>query len=125
MQVVDFNQFGSAKPPQTGDDQHCAQCEAMLADMLDGTLSATDQAAFDLHMSICANCSAMLADAQRGQAWLEMLKSPRPEPSADLLERILAQTCNAQTGDVQTGGVQTLKQPHLVIGKQRSAHPMW
>jgi hypothetical protein len=34
----------------------------------------------------------MLGDARRGVAWLELLKHPRPEPSADLLERILAQT---------------------------------
>jgi hypothetical protein len=90
--VADFNQFGSAKPGLTGDPQHCAQCEAMLADALDGTLSAEDQATFDLHMVGCATCAAMLADVQRGAAWMEMLRSPRPEPSAALLERILAQT---------------------------------
>jgi hypothetical protein len=87
----------------------------MLADALDGTLSAADQATFDLHMTACSTCSAMLADARRGADWLEMLKSPRPEPSADLLERILAQTSNAQT----------FNQPQLVAGKQRSAHAMW
>lgn len=108
--MADFNQFGSAQPPQSSDAQHCAQCEAMLADALDGTLSASDQAAFDLHMLACATCSAMLADAQRGAAWLEMLKSPRPEPPADLLERILAQTCN---------------QPQMVAGKQKPAHSIW
>jgi len=90
--VADINQFGSAKPPQTADAEHCAQCEAMLADALDGTLSAADQATFDLHMVGCATCAAMLADAQRGAAWMEMLRSPRPEPPAALLERILAQT---------------------------------
>jgi hypothetical protein len=90
--VADFNQFGSVKPDQPGDPQHCAQCEAMLADALDGTLSPADQAIFDLHMIGCPACSTMLADAQRGAAWMEMLKSPRPEPPASLLERILAQT---------------------------------
>jgi hypothetical protein len=84
----------------------------MLADALDGTLSVEEQAAFDLHMISCSACSAMLADAQRGADWLEMLKSPRPEPSAALLERILAQTCNAS-------------QPQLVPGKQRSARGLW
>jgi len=98
--VADFNQFGSAKPDLTGDPQHCAQCEAMLADALDGTLSAADQATFDLHMAGCVTCAAMLAGAQRGAAWMEMLHSPRPEPPAALLERILAQT-SAQTS-VQT-----------------------
>jgi hypothetical protein len=92
----------------------------MLADALDGTLSASDQAAFDLHMAGCSTCSAMLADARRGADWLEMLKSPRPEPPAELLERILAQTCNAQAIDTQSSTA-----PQLSAGKQRSLHSMW
>ena len=108
--MADLNQFGSAQPPQSTEAQHCAQCEAMLADVLDGALSASEQAAFDLHVSTCTSCSTMLADAQRGAAWLEMLKSPQPEPSPALLERILAQTCN---------------QTPVVAGKQKSAHTMW
>jgi hypothetical protein len=64
----------------------------MLADALDGALSAADQAIFDMHMAHCGACSQMLADARRGAAWLEMLRDPRPEPPAALLERILAQT---------------------------------
>lgn len=99
----------------------------MLADALDGTLSRAEQAMFDLHMTTCSACSAMLADAQRGADWLEMLKSPRPEPSAALLERILAQTCNAQPGG-QTGtqfdAQSAAGQPQLVIGK-RAGHGLW
>ena len=64
----------------------------MLSDALDGTLSAADQATFDLHMIGCPSCAAMLADAQRGASWMEMLKSPRPEPPATLLDRIIAET---------------------------------
>ena len=105
--MADINQFGSAKPPQTADAEHCARCEAMLADALDGTLSAADQAAFDLHMIGCESCSDMLADAQRGAAWMEMLKSPRPEPSAALLERILAQTSGQTAAEAK---------PHIVLG---------
>jgi hypothetical protein len=40
-------------------------------------------------------CSQMLADARRGAAWLEMLRTPAPEPPAALLERIL---CPDQRG---------------------------
>jgi hypothetical protein len=87
----------------------------MLADALDGTLSPAEQAMFDAHMASCSTCSAMLADAQRGADWLAMLKSPRPEPSAALLERILAQTCNAETAN----------RPQLVTGKQRSGSNLW
>ena len=109
----DLNQFGSAKPTQSGDPQHCAQCEAMLTDALDGTLSAADQAAFDLHLLICGPCSTMMADAQRGAAWLEMLKSPRPEPPSALLDRILAET-SGQTSGATSAKTAPLPVPFLV-----------
>jgi hypothetical protein len=64
----------------------------MLPDVFDHTLSPDEQAIFDRHLAICPDCSRMFIDAQRGAAWLEMLRSPRPEPTADLLERILAST---------------------------------
>ncbi len=95
--MADFNKFGSGGPGGPGDPQHCAQCEAMLVDALDGTLSKADQATFDTHMIGCPSCAALLADAQRGAAWMEMLKSPRPEPPAALFERILAQTSGKST----------------------------
>jgi hypothetical protein len=79
----------------------------MLTDALDGVLSATDQATFDLHMVGCPTCAAMLADAQRGAAWMEMLKSPRPEPPTALLERILAET---------SGKAAALANPPIVLG---------
>jgi hypothetical protein len=112
--VADFNQFGSAKPGNLSgpsNPQHCAQCEAMLADALDGTLSTTDQATFDLHLAGCTNCSTMFADAQRGYAWMEMLKSPRPEPSNTLLERIIAQTSGAAA---QAAAAQN--KPPIILG---------
>jgi hypothetical protein len=64
----------------------------MLADALDGTLSAADQALFDSHMLTCGPCGQLLADAKRGAAWLEMLRDPQPEPPEALVERILQQT---------------------------------
>ena len=64
----------------------------MLADVLDGTLSIEDQQRIDSHMESCTACSEMLADAQRGAAWLELLRDPRPEPPALLVERILQRT---------------------------------
>jgi hypothetical protein len=77
----------------------------MLADALDGTLSPADQALFDLHTAHCGPCAQLLADARRGAAWLEMLRDPRPEPPAALLERILIQTGGIQTSGAQTYGV--------------------
>ncbi|HTD97521.1 MAG TPA: zf-HC2 domain-containing protein [Edaphobacter sp.] len=108
--MADFNQFGSAKPGNLGgpgNSQHCAQCEVMLLDALDGTLSAADQATFDLHLVGCPSCATMLADAQRGAAWMEMLKSPRPEPPTALLERIFAQT---------SGQTAAANNPAIVLG---------
>lgn len=102
--MADRRQFGNPKVFEFGDriagnqpdGGHCAQCEAMLADALDGTLSAADQEIFDVHMAKCGPCSQTLADARRGAAWLEMLRDPRPEPTPALLERILAQTSGAE-----------------------------
>jgi hypothetical protein len=120
--VADFNQFGSVKPGQGGTTQHCAQCEAMLADALDSTLSAADQATFDLHLVGCPSCSAMLADAQRGAAWMEMLKSPRPEPPIALLERIIAQTSGeaakaAANPPIVLGANDRLRTPSTILGR--------
>jgi Putative zinc-finger len=119
--VADFNQFGSVKPRQGSDPQHCAQCEAMLSDALDGTLSAANQATFDLHMVACPSCATMLADAQRGAAWMEMLKSPRPEPPTALLERIIAQTsgqsASAAKPAIVLGGNDRLRTPNTILGQ--------
>jgi hypothetical protein len=94
-----IRQFGD-KPGgnQPGDSAHCAQCEAMLADALDGTLSPADQELFDSHMALCGPCSQLWADAKRGAAWLGMLRESKPEPPAMMLERILAQTSGAHAG---------------------------
>jgi hypothetical protein len=106
-----MNQFGSANPVSS---QICAQCEGLLMDVLDHTASPADQAFFDKHLASCTSCSRMFIDAKRGGAWLEMLRDPRPEPSAGLFERILAQTSGAQaltqTGaqviGIESGGVE-------------------
>jgi anti-sigma factor RsiW len=73
----------------------CAVCEAMLPDAVDGFLTPAEQRAFDLHVASCVHCSDELAEAQRGAAWLSMLKSKTPEPPLGLLEKILAETSGA------------------------------
>src|SRR5215469_3215235 len=95
----------------------------MLADVLDGTLSAADQATFDLHVAGCPSCTAMLADARRGAALLDMLKPDRPEPSAFLLERILTQTSgitNKANETIILGTTDHLRDPNAVL-----ASPAW
>ena len=118
--MADFNQFGSAGPGKGSNPHHCAQCEAMLSDALDGTLSAADQATFDLHLVGCSNCATMFADAQRGAAWMEMLKSPRPEPPMALLERILAETSGKAASldrpPIVLGSTDRLRTPNTILG---------
>ena len=75
----------------------CAVCEAMLPDAVDGTLTAGQQQAFDRHVAGCVQCARELASAQRGAAWLAMLKGNAPEPPAALLSKILAETTGAVT----------------------------
>jgi hypothetical protein len=67
----------------------------MLPEAVDGTLTETEQQAFDRHVAGCVRCSLELAEAQRGAAWLSMLKTKAPEPPTGLLERILAETSGA------------------------------
>lgn len=82
----DSNRFEGSTPLPP----HCLACEAMLADALDGTLGPVDKAWFDRHIASCGTCADRFADAQRGAAWLGMLKSSRPEPRPELLNMILA-----------------------------------
>lgn len=111
--MADFNQFGSTQPSGSRNKAQCAQCEAMLADALDHTLSAEDQVIFDRHLASCADCSRMYMDARRGADLLVMLKSPQPEPPAALLERILAATAPA-AGTISAN--QTAFAPNTLLG---------
>jgi hypothetical protein len=96
--VADKGQFDGAKilrwqgsdPAASG--AACAECEARLTEAIDGLLTAEEQATFDGHLAECELCREMLADARRGVAWMELLREEAPEPSAELLERILTAT---------------------------------
>jgi hypothetical protein len=112
FKVADFNQFGSVQPSGSRDKADCTRCEALLADALDHTLSTGEQAVFDLHLATCADCTRMYMDARRGADWLVMLKTPQPEPSADLLQRILAATGPA--AETQTA-VQASVEPNTLF----------
>lgn len=92
FQVAELNQFGNAQPSRSPDPAHCAQCEVMLTDALDRTLSPEDQAIFDRHLAVCPECSRMFIDARLGADLLRKLHKARPEPSTDLLAKILSST---------------------------------
>ena len=67
----------------------------MLLEAVDGLLSDAEQHAFDTHIASCVECARELTEAQRGAAWLSLLKSQPPEPPAGLLAKILAETTGA------------------------------
>jgi len=91
--VAHYDQFENFE--QTKRPSACTLCETMLPEAVDGTLTATEQRIFDAHIAGCTACSAELAEAQRGAAWLGMLKSAPPEPPVHLLAKILAETSEA------------------------------
>ena len=74
----------------------CVVCEAMCPDAVDGTLPEADRRVFERHVAHCASCAKEYEEAQRGAAWLGMLKGHTPEPPAALLAKILAETTGAQ-----------------------------
>lgn len=93
--MADRNQFeweaGEGEQPTA-----CIMCEAMLPDAVDGALSPAEQRAFDKHVAGCVHCARELEEAQRGAAWLSMLKTQTPEPPANLLAKILAETTGTE-----------------------------
>ena len=97
--MAEINQFGSDRQQTLPDAKACAQCESLLADAVDGVLSPADQATFDEHAGSCAACGTTLAEAMRGAAWMGMLKVHPPEPSALLVQRILAETSDRMAAE--------------------------
>ena len=78
---------------------HCAPWTTLLPDAAEGLLTEAEQRALDQHLAGCTACSEELAEAQRGLAWLTVLKDEAPEPPPYMLANILAQT----TGMAEAG----------------------
>lgn len=97
------NTFNPYKFDEQRPQQHpnCAACEEMLLDATEDLLSDPDQAFFDRHVAGCVSCTHSYADTQRGAAFLSLLKSQRPEPAADLVERIVSHTLRQQADAAQ------------------------
>jgi hypothetical protein len=76
----------------------CDEWENLLADALDGTLSAADAAAFTRHHRECVLCAQMLKETEQGRSWMKYL-AVEPEVPTDLLKKILART----SGGLQPG----------------------
>ena len=74
----------------------CAAWAALLSDAAEDLLGAGEREALDAHVLTCAGCAWELADAQRGAAWLALLKGHVPEPPAHLLSAILERTSHGE-----------------------------
>lgn len=91
-------EFGRSEGRDANQAIACVVCEAMCPDAVDGTLPEADRRVFERHVAHCASCAKEYEEAQRGAAWLGMLKGHTPEPPAALLAKILAETTGAQDG---------------------------
>lgn len=83
-----------------GTPMGCEAFEAMCLDAVDGTLTAAEQAVFERHIAGCTSCSEQFEEAQRGAAWMDMLKGHKPEPPAGMLQRIIARTSESEMARV-------------------------
>lgn len=72
----------------------CSQFEALLSDLLDGTLPQEAGQAFEGHAETCPACGPMLAEARQGMLWLNALEDV--EPPRNLVHNILAATTAAE-----------------------------
>lgn len=72
----------------------CSQFEALLADALDGTLTAETETRFTAHKDSCGICGPMFMEAQEGMLSLNAL--PELEPPTNLLHNILVRTTMAE-----------------------------
>jgi hypothetical protein len=119
--VVTPNQFDEFDPEMETRPTACIVCETLLPEAVDGTLTADEQRAFDTHVAGCVECSRELAEAQRGAAWLGMLKSRAPEPPVSLLAKILAETSGASAQAQTEQAAQPQAEPAFVP----TYDPMW
>jgi hypothetical protein len=71
----------------------CVECEALLAEAIDGTLHGSMLSAFEAHRQSCASCRAMVEEATAGMHWLKALDEV--EPPRHLVHNILTQTIGA------------------------------
>jgi len=72
----------------------CSQFETLLADALDGVLTAESAEAFEAHRLSCSICGPLFEEAREGMMLLERL--PEVEPPRNLVHNVLAATIRAE-----------------------------
>lgn len=103
---------------------NCAQFETILADYVDGTLSASERAAVELHAASCVACGEFMAEVTGAASMLRRLEEV--EPPAELITRIAYATPRGRSRDewdvpgfwAQLKGkwLEPLLQPRLAMG---------
>jgi anti-sigma factor RsiW len=117
--LTKFDEMGGGKPAA------CEVCEAMLPDAVDGLLVPEEQRAFEAHVAGCVACAQELEAAQRGAAWLAMLKSQTPEVPAGLLTKILEGTTGAASAEWEKAPHPATIEPSRGWGTQNAPAPAW
>src|SRR5215469_12468736 len=74
----------------------CSEFDALLSQVIDGTLSGERLQAFEAHALECQLCGLMLHDAEAGRSWLKSLSEV--EPPAALVNSILLATSGVALG---------------------------
>ena len=102
----------------------CAEFESTLADYMDGTLTATERAAVELHAAGCGSCREFMAEV--GGAITVLRRLEEVEPPAELITRIAYQTPQGRMReDLEVPGfwaglkakwLEPLLQPRLAMG---------
>lgn len=98
----------------------CSGWAMRLSDAADGLLAEAEQGAVDGHVLTCTGCAHELADAQRGAAWLALLKQHAPEPPANLLHAILEKTSGAEASSVEASAAN-----YPIVAGAIAAQPWW
>lgn len=81
---------------------HCADFDARLADLLDGSMAGAELDAFRAHAEACMECGPLFTQAKAG---MEMLRAlPEVEPPANLVHNILAATTHAEARTTAVAG---------------------
>src|SRR6202453_732630 len=106
---------------QPGRVLRCDEWENLIADALDGTLSAADAAAFARHQGECALCTQILKETQQGKAWMEYL-AVEPEVPADLLRKVLARTSGRSVSGEEAGVVPGVPLPVRAVPARSTWH---
>jgi hypothetical protein len=86
----------------------CDECENLLADALDGMLSAADAAALERHQAECPLCAQMYKETEQGRNWMQYL-ADEPRVPEGLLEKILARTSGTDQQGVVSGVVAPIR----------------